>query len=151
MTSEPIKDTPISQDLHRLTVLLAGRASAGDTPEQVAGLVVDSWSRIDAALKPIVGSRAVAMLLKRSVFLTGNTHSWLAEGATGLPEVIDPDAIRRLFAGQASAHVAAAGGLLLKTFEALLASLVGSSLTERLLRPVWANMLSGAAAKDTPP
>lgn len=149
--SELVQDSPISQNLHRLIVLLAGRASAGDSPEQVADLVVDAWSQIHAALKPIVGSRAVAMLLKRSLFLTAPTHPWLAEGANGLPEVMDLGALSRLLAGQTSANVAAAGGALLKTFEALLASLVGSSLTERLLRSVWANLLSGAAAKDTPP
>jgi hypothetical protein len=149
--SEPVPDPSNSQELHRLVELLAGRASAGDTPRQLVDLVVDSWSRIDAALKPIVGSRAVAMLLKRSLFLTGSAHPWLAEGANELPEVMDLDALRRLLAGRTSVDVAAAGGLLLKTFEALLASLVGSSLTERLLRSVWANLLSGAAAKDSPP
>ena len=43
------------------------------------------------------------------------------------------------------------GGALLQTFYELLASLVGPSLTERLLRSVWAHSSSGPPAQDTSP
>ena len=39
----------------------------------------------------------------------------------------------------------------LQTFHELLATLVGPSLTERLLRSVWADSSSGPPAQDTSP
>lgn len=53
------------------------------------------------------------------------------------------------FAQQSSADAASAGSVLLQTFYDLLASLVGLSLTERLLRSVWANSSRGPPAQDT--
>ena len=48
-----------------------------------------------------------------------------------------------------STNAAAAGGALLQTFHKLLTTLVGSSLTERLLRSVWTNHFDAPSAQDT--
>jgi hypothetical protein len=56
-----------------------------------------------------------------------------------------------LLARQTGADAAAAGALVLQTFHDLLASLVGPSLAERLLRPAWAILMSGPSAPDTLP
>ena len=52
-------------------------------------------------------------------------------------------------AKQTAAEAAAAGTALLRVFHVLLTTLIGESLTERLLRSVWAHFLSGPAARDT--
>jgi len=51
-------------------------------------------------------------------------------------------------AQQSAGTAAAIGGEILQTFYELLSMLVGPSLTERLLRSVWADFLSGPVVKD---
>lgn len=68
----------------------------------------------------------------------------------GVQTTVDLAALKAILAQQDS-ETATAGGALLQTFYELLASLVGPSLTERLLRSVWENPLSGPPAQDTSP
>ena len=67
----------------------------------------------------------------------------------GVPTAMDVAALTGALEAQTAADAATAGTLLLQTFHELLTTLVGPSLTERLLRPVWAVFLSGPSAKDT--
>ena len=113
--------------------------------------MVSTWQDIDAVLSPVIGQRGVAMLYKRSLYLIGPVHPWLAGMHEGVQATIDLEALKSAFAQQSSANAAAAGGAFLHTFYELLTSLVGPSLTERLLRPVWAHFSSGPPAPDTLP
>lgn len=91
------------------------------------------------------------MLYKRSLYLTGPAHPWLAGIHEGVQTAVDVAALKSVFAQQNSIDAAAAGGAFLQTFYDLLTSLVGPALTERLLRPVWAHFPSGPPAQDTSP
>jgi hypothetical protein len=57
--------------------------------------------------------------------------------------------LRAALAGQASAEAAALNAALLGTFYDLLSSLIGATLTERLLDPVWASPFTDAPAQDS--
>lgn len=119
---------------------------------QIADAVVATWKKIDAALSPIIGHGSVAVLHMRSLHLIDPAHPWLADMHQGVQTTIDLAALKAILAQQDSETAAAtAGGALLQTFYELLASLVGPSLTERLLRSVWENPLSGPPAQDTSP
>lgn len=131
--------------------MLEQRASAGASSSQIADTVVAACTLLDANLKSIIGARAVAMLLRRSLLLAAVTHPWMPDAADELSEAMGLDALRRVLGEQASLEAAAGGGALLQSFEALLASLIGSPLTERLLRSAWANLLDGLAVKDPLP
>jgi hypothetical protein len=113
--------------------------------------MVATWKEIDAGLAPIIGPRGVAALYKRSLYLTGGAHPWLAGLHEGTPTTMDLAALKSVIAQQSSADAAVGGNALLQTFHQLLASLVGPSLTERLLRPVWADSSTAAPAQDTKP
>jgi hypothetical protein len=91
------------------------------------------------------------MLYKRSLYLASSTHPWLAELNEASQPTMDMAALASVFAQQSSQHACAAGGALLQTFHELLSSLIGLSLSERLLRPVWAPFSSGPPAQDTSP
>jgi hypothetical protein len=139
-------------DVGQLAALLKQRASEGADSARIACIIVDAWTHIDAALTPIVGRRGVATLHQRSRFTAAAQHPWLSDASEGLPQAMDVEALRALLGKQSPAEVALAGGALLQEFQDLLATLVGSPLTERLLRSVWANSLCGpAAAKDSQP
>lgn len=135
-----------SQESQRLAAALARRA---ETAEEVADTMVSTWQAIDAALSPIIGQPGVAMLYKRSLNVTSAAHPWLTGTHADGPAQLDLAALKSVFAQQSSASGIAAGGALLHTFHELLSSLIGLSLTERLLRPVWAPFFSGPPAQDT--
>jgi hypothetical protein len=138
-----------SHESDGLSAFLSKTFFEGTTSRQIAGAVTSTFQGIDQALTPIIGKRGVAALYKRTVHLAGRTHSWLAVPMDGVPAEMDVAALTGALEGQTAAHAAAAGALLLQTFHELLTTLVGPSLTERLLRPVWAALLSGPSAKDT--
>ena len=118
---------------------------------QEADLAIAVWRKIDDALWPIIGHAGMAALFKRSLYLARADQPALtalveAEIAPG-----DFALLRETLAQQSSAEVAAAvqAGLL-KTFLDLLTSLIGPTLTERLLRSVWDNgPSSGETIQDT--
>lgn len=143
MTSEPPQSPAMAAPL-------ASRVGQDATAAQIAAAVVAIWHEIDAALAPIVGQRGVAALYKRSLHLTGSAHPWIG-GADGGVASIDLAKLESRLAQQPGAAAVAAGDAHFQTFHALLATLVGAPLTERLLRSVWANTTNGPAAQDTTP
>lgn len=139
------------QENDGVAAYLARSVRGGADSRQIAELIATSCHAIDSALAPIVGQRGVAALYKRSLHLAGRTHVWLASAQEGVPSSMDIAALTSLLAQRSSAEAATAGGLLLQTFHNLLTTLVGPSLTEQLLRSVWATFLSGSSAQDTTP
>lgn len=132
----------------RIAVTLARHAADGANAAHIAGAIVSTWQDIDTALRPILGQRGVFSLYRRSVHLTVAGHPWFAEMRDGMQTALDLPALEATLAKQGSRNAAAGGGDLLQAFHELLASLVGASLTEQLLRSIWANSSSGDAAQD---
>ena len=130
---------------------LAHRVGTDADATQIADAIVATWQEVDEALTPIIGQRGVAALYRRSLHLTGSVHPWLSNALEGVQTGMDLTALKSVLVLQSRAAVAAAGSHLLQTFYDLLANLIGSSLTERLLRSVWATSLSGPPAQDTSP
>ena len=130
-----------------ITAPLAYRVHAHADAAQIARAVVGLWDEIDDALTPIVGAGGVVALYQRSLHLTATAHPWLAIKANGG----DPANLQSLLAQQSPADAAAGGSAFLLTFHGLLSSLVGPSLTERLLRSVWAPLSSGPPPQDSSP
>jgi len=130
--------------------LLAERAGSGAAAARVADTVVGLWQEIDEALHPIIGRRGVAALYARSLTLTAVVHPWLAQGYPGAQAAaIDPTALKAALAVQPAMEALAGGAAVFQSFHALLASLVGASLTDRLLRPVWVHS-SGTPSGTAP-
>lgn len=139
-----------SKEPARITLALNKRAETGASAIQIADAVVQLWGQIDAVLVPIVGSRGVAALYKRSLYNAARTHGWLPSSPAELASSADLPALQSAFAGQSSAEAARAGGAVLQNFHALLSDLIGPSLTERLLRSVWTSFLNGMDAQEIP-
>lgn len=131
---------------------LAHRAGAGAGAMQVAQAVGAVWQEIDLVLRPIIGPGGVLALLQRSVHLTAVQHPWLRAGLDGDGLAgADAAALTAVLARQDAAQALACGNALLTTFHGLLTSLIGASLTERLLRPVWGTPPMSAPAQDMSP
>ncbi|MGL6109776.1 MAG: hypothetical protein ACRC2B_06695 [Rubrivivax sp.] len=130
---------------------LANRVDKDADPTRIAAAVLSIWEEIDDALTPIVGSQGVVALYRRSLHLAVAQHPWLAGRDEGVLTDTDPAVLKSVLAQRSSAEAAAGGSAFLNTFHELLASLIGPSLTARLLRSVWEPPSSGAAAQDTTP
>nr|WP_315243110.1 hypothetical protein [uncultured Albidiferax sp.] len=132
---------------------LTQRAGGAPDASAVVDAVSRTWQFMAAQLEPVIGARGVGVLLDRAVHLTGKNYPWLAH--TGPPQD-QADRLSRLqacFASRGAQEAAAAGCALLVTFTELLASLIGDSLTERLLASVWldppATAEADASARNT--
>lgn len=128
---------------------LCGRLAEGASAGQVADAVGAIWLEIDEALHPIIGRRGMAALYNRSVKLAVSSHPWLAPACQAALSAIDPAALKSALASRTAAEAKAGGSVLFSSFHELLASLVGSPLTERLLRPVWDHSSGASSAQDT--
>jgi hypothetical protein len=119
-------------------MLLNLRLPDGPTVEQIADAITDIWIEIERVLHPIVGHRGVAALYHRSLKVSTAAHPWLGPANPGLLADIDRDALRAVLIAQIPVEAKAGALDQLEAFCTLLASLVGASLTARLLAPVWA-------------
>ena len=128
-----------SQESDRVAALLARRLETGADAAHIAEAIAAACRDIDSALTPIIGSRGVAALFKRSLHLTGRGHSWVAAVRQPAGAELDIATLKSILSAQSSADAAVGGALFLETFNKLLADLIGPSLTERLLRSVWAS------------
>ncbi|MDB5999781.1 MAG: hypothetical protein JWP52_1480 [Rhizobacter sp.] len=138
-----------SPEQRRIQATVAWRAGHRTEPADIADAVVATWQDITVALTPIIGSGGIAALYQRSLYLTSPAHPWLADQHKGVAAVMNLAALKTAIAAQGRESAGAAGVALLQTFHELLTTLVGPSLTERLLRSVWENPSSGAPAQDT--
>ena len=130
-----------SQQSHRIVVTLQHMAGAGADAVPIADYIVRAWQRIEATLTPIIGQRSVVTLYKRSFYLASRHHPWLMDVHEGTQTSLDLATLKSRLLEHGSAEAAAAGGAALQMFLEVLINLFGSSLTERLLRGVWADLL----------
>ncbi len=132
---------------------LSGRVTADATAHQIADAVLAVWADIEATLHPIVGHRGVAAMFHRSLSLAGSGHAWLHLIKPDGLAAVDTQALHAALAQQTPADASTGATALLQTFYNLLASLVGSALTARLLADVWAGAAplppSTPSAQDT--
>jgi hypothetical protein len=134
----------------RISAALAHKVEQGASVAQIAEAIATTLAAIAAALSPIIGSGGFQALYRRTLHLLRPHHPWL-EGVGETPAGIDVAALNALIAQQDLERAVAAGGALLQTFDDLLASLVGASLSERLLRAAWANLSNGPGPQDASP
>ena len=115
----------------------------------VADVAVSIWRAVGSVLSPVIGQPGVAALFKRSIDLTRVLHPCLAPVANSVPDPGALAALRTVLAAQSQPDALSANAALLRNFHDLLTSLIGASLTERLLRPVWDKTFTDAVADDT--
>ncbi len=140
-----------SQTSSRILATLAARTRNGTGEGGTAPCVVALCAEIGAALTPIIGPRGVAALYKRSLFLAGRTHPALLGLQENVQAAMDLSSLEAALTPLSDAEAAHVGGALLIAFYELISSLVGPSLTERLLRSLWDRPLSDPPASEPPP
>jgi hypothetical protein len=142
------RKTSLGHDRERIPARFAHLAANGVGSARVAGLSAQTWRNIEAALSPIIGVGGVRALYRRSIHLSRNEHPWLAAelGADSQPG--DYSALAAVLLQRSPDAAAEASDALLQIFHDLLGTLIGNSLTERLLGPVWELPLNSQDPED---
>jgi hypothetical protein len=105
---------------------------------------------MSAQVTPVIGDNGIDAILKRSLHLTSVVFPWLAGSDGQMDNDSFPARLAELMSGRETVVAAQAGSSLLITFTELLATLIGNSLTRRLLDPVW-DAESGVAEQEKTP
>jgi hypothetical protein len=117
----------------------------------VAQAIISILEDIGASLTPIVGHQGVAALYRRSLHLCLSNHPHLASTYHVVQASLDLTALKAVLVEQSEAEALFFGEVLLTTFHELLTTLIGSSLTARLLRGVWAPSSSETPEQEKSP
>lgn len=111
----------------------------GGSPDAnaMAEASISTWHKVIAQLTPVIGTRGVDVLFSRSLHITSITFPWIINSGDHGDSSIMLVSIKARLAGHDVDVATEASHKLLLTFTELLTSLIGESLTERLLDPVW--------------
>lgn len=116
---------------------LAHHAGTAPDPDTVAEATFIIWNLVATQLTPVIGTKGVDILFRRSLHLTTFSFPWLAmaEAFEDTPSMLSSTKTR--LASQETRVSTEAGCALLITFTELLKTLIGESLTGRLLGKIW--------------
>ncbi|QDW66024.1 hypothetical protein [Luteimonas granuli] len=128
-------------------------AAEGRGTEAICARTVSLWTGVAHALVPIIGQRGMSALYERALHLASAQHKWLeqargADADDGLPGF---SLLAAAASNQRQDDAIAAIAILFETFDRLLVTLIGASLTERLLQPVWDVPSASPTRQDTAP
>jgi len=131
----PITDRELCRETIRRTL----RQRAKDTSDalSIATATSEIWLLMSAQLTPVIGGNGVDAILRRSLYLVSAAFPWLTSPDEHVDHESLPVRISVRFAGRDSVVVEQASCSFLITFTELLATLIGNSLTRRLLASVW--------------
>ena len=119
--------------------MLEIRAGPVPNPNTTAEATASTWRLVTRQLAPVIGARGLDVLFSRALYQSSAAFPWL-EAAVDRGGSDSPlPSLMVCLSGQNTSTAAEASVTLLVTFTELLATLIGESLTARLLGPVWAS------------
>jgi hypothetical protein len=99
------------------------------------GAVLGTWRETSNRLTPVIGTGGVDALFRRALHVAGRAFPWFAPPTgEGLPPL---EHLRACLAQRDEASTLASCTALLVIFYELLETMIGASLTGRLLDPLW--------------
>ncbi|MDD2853087.1 MAG: hypothetical protein PHY09_14475 [Desulfuromonadaceae bacterium] len=112
---------------------------AGDAPDAraFAEVTIGTWQQMAAQLMPVIGTGGVNVLFNRSLHLTCIAFPWLTMLGDKRVNTALLASVKARLAGRDTDEAIHASCTLLVTFIEQLKTLIGESLTERLLDPIW--------------
>ena len=141
----------LSEESRQIVASLAQRVGPNADIAIVAQAIASILQDMDAALTPIIGPQGVAALYRRSLHLCASKHPRLAGTYDSVQASLDLTALKSVIVEQSEADALFFGEVLLMTYYELLTTLIGPSLTARLLHGVWEPSLSDTPSQETSP
>jgi hypothetical protein len=135
--------TTTNRELWReaIRITLAHRAGSAADASAIAEATASTWRQVAALLTPVIGAQGVDVIFRRALSLTSKAFPCLAFGEEHGDSAALLVSLKVHLASRDTATAAEAGCTLMVTFIELLTTLIGESLIERLVSPVWASPL----------
>ena len=130
--------TDIEQRREAIRKALAQREGQPPDASRVAEVTLGLWRQVTAQLSPVIGAHGVDVLFVRALHLTSKAFPWIAVAGEQGNSVALLAGLKARLADREAEIAAEASYTLVVTFTELLETLIGETLTERLLGPVWA-------------
>lgn len=143
--------TAQSEESRQIVASLAHRVGPNADIARIAQALVTTLQDMGAALTPIIGQQGVVALYRRSIHLCASNHPRLAGTYDSVQSTLDLIALKSVLVEQSETDALFFGEVLLTTFYELLTTLIGPSLTARLLRDVWGPSLSDTPSQEISP
>ena len=141
----------LNEESRQIIAALAQRVGPNADSARIAQVIVSFLQAMEAALTPIIGPQGVSALYRRSLQLSASRHPRVAHISDRVQASLDLNALDSQLATESEADALYFGEVMLTTFYDLLASLIGLSLTSRLLHDVWKPYLSDTSAQENSP
>jgi hypothetical protein len=141
----------LSEESRQIVASLAHRVGPNADTARIAQAIVSTLQEMNAALTPIIGQQGVVALYRRSLHLCASTHPRLAGTYDSVQAALDLIALKSVLVEQSEVDALFFGEVLLTTFYELLTTLIGPSLTARLLRGMWEPSLSDTPSQENSP
>jgi len=138
----------LSEESRQIVASLAHRVGPNADIEKVAQAIISTLQNMGAALTSIIGPQGVTALYRRSLHLCASNHPRLAGTYDSVQTSMDLTALSSVLAEQSEADALFFGEVLLTTYYELLTTLIGPSLTVRLLSGVWEPSLSDTPSQE---
>jgi hypothetical protein len=122
-----------------IRTVLAARARSAGGSNSFAKATLDTWRQVNSQLAPVIGIGGVEVLFNRAFQQTSAVFPWLAGAVVNGESAAPIDHLITRLAGQKPATLEEASVTVLTNFAELLSTLIGESLTDRLLAPVFAS------------
>lgn len=125
--------------MHPETIRRTLIQSAGANADSgaIAEATLSTWHQVAVRLVPVIGVRGVDALFKRSVHVTSKSYPWFALDGSGENVAALLCTLRNLIAKANPEEAVEVCHAFLVNFTELLTTLIGESLTARLLVTVW--------------
>ena len=135
--------TTTNRELWRDAIQRTLAHRAGDVPDAsaVSEATASAWRQVDALLTPLIGANGVDVIFRRALSLTSKVFPWLAIGEEHGDSSALLVSLKVQLAGRDTATVTEVACTLMVTFIELLSTLIGESLTERIVSSIWASPL----------
>ncbi|WP_017479656.1 hypothetical protein [Pseudomonas sp. PAMC 26793] len=140
-----------NKESRQIVAALAHRVGPNADTASIAQATVSILETMRAALTPIIGQQGVAALYRRSLHLCASRQPHLAHISDRVQAALDLNALNSELVTESEADALLFGEVMLTTFYELLTTLIGPSLTARLLRDVWNPSLSDTSAQENSP
>ncbi|WP_460133883.1 hypothetical protein [Pseudomonas sp. S1_E04] len=141
----------LSEESRQIVASLAHRVGPEADIARIAQAIVSTLQDMNAALAPIIGQQGAAALYRRSLQLCTCAHPRLAGTYDSVLAELDLTALKSVLVEQSEADALFFGEVMLTSFYELLTTLIGPSLTARLLRDVWEPSLSDTPSQENSP
>lgn len=141
----------LNEESRQIVASLAHRVGPNADTASIAQVIVSTLQDMDAALTPIIGRQGVVALYRRSLHLCASQHPRVAHISDRVQTALDLNVLNAELVSESEADALFFGEVMLITFYELLTTLIGPSLTARLLRDVWKPSLSDTSAQENSP